>query len=414
MSLVPTAAPSTRSWRAALAWLTSSRVFAAGADRMTLVALPVFAVQVCGLSLSQTAVLYSAQTLPGLLALAVGKPLDASARLRAWCIGADLARCVILGLLVAGVATGLRPGWPALLVAAACLGCGEVVYSVSAQAYLPRVVAGEHLSKANTWLARTQGLADVAGLPAAGVLVTTAGPAAAVAMAAAGFAFAAVPQLRLPASGPAPAAKPDAPRADERWTAGLFFLLRDRALRAVIGAMLLLNLGGGMIGALWMTHVTRVLRVPADRLGLIMALGGASALAGSALVGRLLTAWGPRRCVRRALPIGVAALGCVPLAAVLPVLPTLAVFQLVFSACAVTIAVAATTLRQHASPARLQARVFAAVRTGQSIVLPISGLIAAAITWGFGSEAAMIAGAALAAFALPLLPAIGRRAVPAE
>lgn len=399
-------------WLAAVARLTGSRLLAATAARMTLVALPVLAVQVCGLSLSQTAVLYTAQTVPGLFAMAVGKPLDVSERLRGWCVWADLTRFALLAVLAVVVLAGARPGWLLLLVASACLGCAEVVYAVAAQAYLPRIVAPERLVTANTWLARAQGVADVAGLPAAGAVVATAGPEVAIAVAATGFVLAGILHGWLPAGGPA-SSPPRAGGAD-RWTEGLVFLVRDRTLRAVIGTLLLLNLGGGVIGALWLTHVTGVLRVPADQLGLIMAVGGVSALAGSAVVGRLLAAWGPVRCVRRALPISLAALACVPLAAFVPTIPALIAYQLVFTACAVTIAVAATTLRQLASPARLQARVFAAVRTGLSVTLPVSGLLAASVTWLADSQTAITVGVALAACALPLVPAIARSALPEQ
>jgi MFS family permease len=384
-------------------------------ERFTGVALPVFAVREAGATVAQSALLFTLTTLPGLLAMVLGRPFDTSRRLRAFCAGADLGRCALLAAVVTVAAVVRPPGWPWLLVLAAALGSCGVVFDVGLQAYLPRVVPAAGLASVNTWFARVRALADVLGPPVVGAVLTVAAPTAALALVAAVFALSGILLLTLPGSR-GTAEEPPTPGGPGGGTptgylAGLRQLAADRPVRASLIVMMLLNLGGGMVGALFVAHVTEVLRVPSAVLGALMAAGGVSALVGSLFVRRLLAAWGPARAVAVCLPVAAVSLWGVPAAGVLPAVPALLVFQLMFSPCALVIGVAAATLRQTRTPPALQARVYAVVYTGIIAILPVAGLASAAVASRWGSTTAVVTGTTVALCALPFLAGLRERTV---
>lgn len=380
--------------------LVAARLLGAVGDRFTLVALPIFAVTEGGATVAQAALLFTVQSAPGLLSMLLGRPLDHSSRLRAWCAFADLGRCLLLVAVLLAAAFGVV-AWPWLLMLAAGLGCGAVVFDVGLQTMLPRVVPRGELSTANTWFARVQGLADVLGPPAVGVVLAASGTSTALLLDAGAFALSGLLLFVLPNR------KPDTGGTPARETTrlvGLRRLFGDRVLRSATLAMLLMNLGGAMIGALWTAHVTEVLHVSTATLGVVMALGGISALVASIFVGGPLKRYGPVPSLVPALLLAIAGLCCVPVAGVLSPVPALVVFQIVFSACALVVGVAAATLRQLRTDDAVQGRVFSVVRTGQAAVLPLGGLLASAIAGQAGSQVAVIVGSAIAIASAGLLP----------
>jgi MFS family permease len=390
-----------------LGLLVAARLIGQTGDRFTLLALPLFAVSEAGGTTAQVALLFTIYALPGVGAALLGRPFDRSSRLRSWCVGADLLRGLLMVALVLLTArTG--PNW--LLVVAVTLACGccGVVFDIGLQAYLPRAVPAAHLGRTNSWFARAQAFADVLGPPAAGAVVAGAGPATAITINAISFTVSGV-LLLLVCEKPA---SQIAHKVDERlfreWAAGVHYLLADRLLASMTATMLLLNLGGSVIGALWVVHVTQALHVPPDVLGMITAVGGMSALAGSLIVGVLLKCATARWCVVGAFVIAIVALWCIPGAALGSPLLLLSIYQMLFSASAVMVAVGAATIRQLRTPAHLQARVFSVIRTCQNVILPVGGVVAALVTASAGTQVAVLIGAVAATGALPAVVSIAR------
>lgn len=390
-----------------LRWLVTARLIGQTGDRFTLLALPLFAVAEAGVTTAQVALLFTAYALPGVGAALLGRPFDRSNRLRSWCVGADLLRGLLLVALVLLTAR-IGSSWLLLLAVTLACGCCGVVFDVGLQGYLPRAVPAAELGRANSWFARAQAFADVLGPPAAGAVVAAAGPATAITIDAASFTVSGVLLLLLREKPSSRIAHKMAERPVQEWAAGLRHLLADRLLAPVTATMLLLNLGGSVIGALWVVHVTQALHVPPDVLGLITAVGGMSALVGSLVVGTLLkraTAWW---CVVGAFVVAVVALWCIPGAALGSPVLLLLMYQMLFSASAVLVAVGAATIRQLRTPAHLQARVFSVIRSCQDVILPAGGVVAALVTALAGTQVAVLIGAVAATGALPIVVSIAR------
>lgn len=381
--------------------LVASRMIGQFGDRFTLLALPMFAISAAGATAAEAALLFTAYALPGAAAVLLGPHFDRSGRLRSWCVAADLGRCGLLLVLVTLVPqAGSTAGWLLILVLTFLSGCLAVVFDVGLQSYLPRAVHTDHLRHANSWFARVQAVADVAGPPAAGALIGLTGSGTAIAVDAATFAASGVLLLLL-REQPAPATSgPPTTRMDQ-WTAGIRHVLADPILKSATTVMLLLNLGGAMIGALWVVYATGPLNLSPATVGTVTAIGGLSALAGSIIVGRLTDWLGPRGSLVLGFTVVAPTLFLIPAASLgVPVL-LLVIYQLLFSANAVVVAVNVATIRQLNTPPDRQARVFSVIRSAQDIILPAGGAIAAAIAAIASTQVAVLAGAIVAAAAIP-------------
>jgi predicted MFS family arabinose efflux permease len=297
------------------------------------------------------------------------------------------------------------PRWIVLLGLTFGCGCWAVVFDVGLQGLLPRTVDRDHLPAANGWFARVSALADVTGPPAAGVIVSLAGPATAIAVDACTFAASGLLLLFLRES-PAPTTTRLPTRLE--WTAGARHVLTEPLLRATTAVVLLLNLGGAMIGALWVVYATGPLRLTPATLGMITAAGGLSALLGSVVVGIVSRRLGPRRSLVGGFAGAVLALLCIPTATLGAPILSLMTYQLLFSASAVVVAVNAATVRQLHTPPDRQARVYAVIRSCQDVILPAGSTAAALLTAATNINLAVIVGAATAATAIPTAARITR------
>ncbi|MGM1057992.1 MFS transporter [Saccharothrix sp. Mg75] len=388
--------------------LVTARVIGQFGDRFTLLALPMFAISEAGATPAEAALLFTAYALPGVAAALLGPYFDRSDRLRSWCTTADLARgALLLALVVLAPNAGSHAGWVLVLLLTFACGCWAVVFDVGLQGYLPRAIPADQLPAANGWFARVQAVADVAGPPAAGAVVGLAGANVAIAVDAASFVVSGLLLLLL-RERPAPVSTTRAATRLGEWTAGVRHLLAEPLLRSAVVVMLLLNFGGAMIGALWVVYATGPLMLDPATLGAITAVGGLSALAGSAVVSRLSDRFGPRNSLVFGFGTASVALFFIPAAALgIPVV-LLAAFQVLFSASAVVVAVNAATVRQRCTPPDLQARVFAAIRSCQDVILPAGGAVAALVAAVATTQVAVLVGAVVAAAAIPAALRIAR------
>ncbi|UER53635.1 MFS transporter [Kineosporiaceae bacterium SCSIO 59966] len=390
-----------------LSVLVAARLIGQFGDRFTLLALPLFAMSATGATAAAAALLFTAYALPGVAAVLLGPYFDRSGRIRAWCVSSDLARGLLLAALVVFVPMmDADLGWVLVLLVALISGCWAVVFDVGLQTYLPRAVPADQLGRANSWFARVQAVADMAGPPAAGAVIGLAGPGAAIGVNSISLAVSGVLLLLL-RELPAPAGTPGTTRLGE-WTAGARHLLAEPLLRSAVVVMLLLNLGGAMIGALWVVYVTGPLQVSPEVLGVITAVGGVSALVGSVVVVRLSDRVGPRTSLVLGFAIASLALFCIPAAALGAPVLLLTVYQVLFSASAVVVAVNVATLRQRWTPPDLQGRVFSVIRSSQDVIIPAGGAFAALIAATADTEVAVLVGAIVAAAAIPAAATIAR------
>src|SRR6266702_7296227 len=209
-------------------------------DGVRIAALPLFAAISTHSPLAVSAVAV-AEVLPWLLvALPAGTLVDRCSPRRV-VLAAHAGRAIVVGALAVAVLTH-HAGVPALIVAAFLITSGETFADSAYQSLLVELAGRDRLDRANSWYvsAETLGL-DLGGpLLAAALFVWS--PAACFGLNAALFVVSAVCVAMLPEVAVAPAipAPRDGMRAGSpplrrQLMEGARFLLRDRALRVLIG-----------------------------------------------------------------------------------------------------------------------------------------------------------------------------------
>lgn len=307
-------------------------------------------------------------------------------------IAADLGRALLLATIPAAAVAGML-GMGQLYAVAALAGVLTVFFDVAYQSYLPALVAGGQLLEGNSKLALSSSIAEIAGPGLTGWLVQRLTAPIAILFDAVSFAISAllVGAIRKPeppagsGSTPGPAgAPPPGPLADggpeierllDRALAGLRWIFADPLLRALGLRSATAYFCHGIFGSLYILYAVAVLGLRPATLGLVIALGGAAAMAGAVLSEPLA-----RRCGRGATFLvtwtvyGLATL-MIPLAGAFPAhaVALLAAAQL--GDMALTIyGINEVTLRQEVAPPAVLGRVNAGMLLLARGVLPAGAL----------------------------------------
>ncbi|WP_170837619.1 MFS transporter [Actinopolyspora xinjiangensis] len=390
--------------------LITSRLIGQTGDRFTLLALPIFTVA-AGATPAEAGLVFTVYAAPGIGAFLIGRPLDRTHRLRGICASAELLRAVLLLGLVLIIPRITSGGWLLVLVVTFACGCCSAVFDVGLQGYLPRAVSGLELRNVNSWFARAQAAADVAGPPAAGAVVAVAGSGTALLVDAASFLLSGL--LLCGVKKQLAPAVPEQCKPTIGWSSGMTRLLSDTVLRNVVLTMLVLNFGGAMIGSLWVVYATESIGVGPTALGAITSFGGISALVSSVFIGKLTKDRNMVRWVTGGFVTSLLGLLCIPVAYLTAPVVFLIGFQVLFSASGLLVAVGAAVIRQERTPNDLQANVYGVVRTGQDIVLPLAGGAATVVASAASVPLAVLVGALTATIALPCVYTVYRSPFPA-
>lgn len=195
-------------------------------------------------------------------------------------VGADVARVVLAGLLVAfhdqvGVVYAVAFG----------LSAGSAFFNPAAGSLLPSVVGDDQLVAANSGIWTAAVLSQVVLAPVAGILAATVGYGAAFGLNAASFAASAALLLGLRAAE-APRPVPSA-RMWKEARRGFGFVAADQLLRALAVAQVLAALSAGATSALLVVLVRSHLHASAAGYGLALGAIGVGAFAGPLLLSRL-------------------------------------------------------------------------------------------------------------------------------
>ncbi|GAB2596682.1 MFS transporter [Streptomyces capparidis] len=398
--------------------LWSARAVSLLGDRCSLVALPFLALRETDATPGQVALLFALQALPGaLLAIPAAAHLVGRSE-RAVMVACDAVRALTLGGVFALAAHGSLTLWH-LVAAVVLVAVAGSFFDVAGQAYLPRAVDRADYLPANSRLAQAASAADVVGPVLAGLLIGFAGTRTAILADAASYVLSAA---LLAAMGDAP--RPAETEAEEeaarelslfaRAREGVAFVAAHPALRALVTAIALFNLGGATVGSLWFPFLYDGLDLSPSLAGTLITVGGVSALLAALAAGRVLSRASPRTALPAAFCTAVLALWLVPAAGVTHPVACLAVYQLVFSSAAVFLGIAAATLRQTATPLERQGRVYAAVYALSLIAVPAGGALAGLMASVTSEVGAITLGAAIASTSLLALPALSRAARPAQ
>ncbi len=276
---------------------------------------------------------------------------------------ADLGRAaLVLSIPVAALLGRLTIGQ--LYLVGALAGTLSVFFNVAYQAYLPTLVAREHVLEGNSKLSLTDSLAEIVVPGLTGLLVQLiTGP---LTLLFGGFSYLvsslSLGLIRAPEPAPRPATAETA-SVRHGLRAGLGVVLREPLLRALVASTSWRDFFGSFYGALYSLYAIDVLHFSPALLGVIIAAGGLGSLLGAGLV---------RRFTRR-LGLGPALVWALVLTGVLGVLTPLARGPLWLAAACLFIpqlfgdlfrtiyTIGELSLRQALTPDRLLGRVSASV-----------------------------------------------------
>jgi predicted MFS family arabinose efflux permease len=263
-----------------------------------------------------------------------------------------------------------------LYLVAGFVGTANVLFEIADHAFLPELIAREHLLDGNAKLATTDSIAEIGGPALAGTLFQLF--TAPFAMLGTAFTYLASSAFlfALPAK--------DAPHATShaRWyhdvAQGLAAIRAEPLVRPLLGMTMVFTFFGAFFAPLYLLFGLNVLGLSPALLGVTIAMGGVGALSGASISGALVRRLGVGRTILTCAFLYAAFLALVPLARA-PLLPATAMLmtaQLGGDGFALAFIIPATSLRQAVLPAAMLGRtaaVFSAVAGGMTVAGAILG-----------------------------------------
>lgn len=269
--------------------LWAAQTLSAFGSRITRTAIPIIAVGVLTASPWEAAVLaaltYAPYVLTGLL---LGGLVERSNKVRLM-IATDLVRFVA----VLAVPVAWLMGWlsfPLLCVLAAIAGAASALFANADNAVLPRLVKDDQLVDANARLQATESLAELGGPGVAGVLIDLLTAPIAMVADALTFLWSAFWLWRIPRGQTEPDAATKADGEGERTlvrlrrdiSVGFLAIWRCRPMRAILTATFFWYISAGFFFATFTLFMLRELGMSPSLMGVIISVGGLSALVGTA------------------------------------------------------------------------------------------------------------------------------------
>lgn len=359
---------------------------------VSLVALPLVAVTTLAVTPFQMGLLTAAETLAFLLVgLPAGAWLDRTHR-RPVMLIADVVRGVLLLSVPlawwAGVLTFAQ-----LVVVALLVGLATVFFDVAYQSYLPSLVGRTVLVEGNGKLESTRALAQVGGPALGGGLVQLLGATVAVVVDSVSYFLSALALGAIRTREPEPEPV-EHPRLRNQIAEGLRFVLRHPLLRPITACTGTANFFNGVMTAVNMIFMVRVLGLSAGAIGLLFAAGGIGGV-----LGAVTTSWWTRR-VGQARTIWLVGLLTFPGALLTPLAEPGWRISLIFIGGVlvgygvVVYNVAQVSFRQAITPDRLLGRMNASVRFLVWGTLPLGGFVGGVLGGWIGIRETMWVAAA--------------------
>jgi MFS family permease len=378
----------------------ASQTVSLAGDHITLLALPLVGVLALHAGPGRMGVLTAAAWAPSLVfSLHAGAWVDRTGRVRECMIAADLGRAALLVTVPVAWAFGALT-FAQLVVVAFAAGALGTFATVAYGSVYASLVERERLVEAGSLISASRSAAAAAGPSAGGVLVAVL--TAPVALLADSLSFV-VSAWRLRGI----VLRPCTGDAAGGLVAGARFLARSDVLRPILVTCATLNFFSFAVVALFTLYATRSLGVSPSELGLVLGLGSAGGLVGSAVTPRI---------VRRVGVGATFAIGCVlyPLPMLLVPLATgshAAVLAFLFGEAVgatfgvMLVDISANAILVAAVPDRLRARMVGAFQLVNYGVRPLGALAGGAAGAAIGMRETLLIGVAGAlASVLWLLP----------
>jgi Na+/melibiose symporter-like transporter len=289
-------------------------------------------------------------------------------------VASDLVRALLLGSIpVAAVLGALSV--PQLVAVSLLAGGARVFFDIGYQSYVPTVIGRERVLAGNSVMELLRASGQVAGPGVGGLLVSLVGAAAVVLVDAATFVVSAVTLLAVGTPEAVPAPGPDRPRLLPQIRDGVRYVVRDPVLRALALCSALSNFAFAIASAVTIVFAGRTLGLPAALIGLLIAAGSGTVMAGAALTPRLAARFGSARIIW----LSLAVTGPLNLLGVLAQPGRLVLLLLVGIAAGefgqIVYAITSVSLRQQVCPERLLSRVNATMRVAIMGLFPLGAVL---------------------------------------
>jgi MFS family permease len=361
-------------------------------SRVTMLALPLTAVSILEATPGQMGILEAAGALPALLlGLFTGAWVDRHRR-RPILLAADVGRAALLACIpIAAIGGVLRlEHLYGLTFLLSTLG---LLSGVAHGPFLLSLIGRERVVEGNSKLRISRSAAEILGPGLAGGLIQAITAPIAIAIDAGSRLASAAFLWWIRTPEPAPQQTEQRQDVWREIGEGLRVVTGDPSLRAIAGCIGALNLFNSALETVWLLYVTRTLGIAPGLLGLISACGGAGFLIGALL---------PDKAARR-FGLGPAIIGGVLLAALSDLLTPLAggpivaiaailiTSQFLFGLGLTVFDVGQLSLRQIATPDRLQGRVNATISVIGIGMVPLGGLLGGVLGETIGPRATLFA-----------------------
>ncbi len=377
--------------------LWGAQAVSAVGNRVTRTTLPVLAVLLVGGSPLELGLLSAVGVAPGaLVAMFLGGTVDRS-RKRPILVISDLARAALLMTIPVAAWWGVLT-MAQLYVVAGLAGAGAAIFQITDNTYLPTLLDDSELVEGNSKLESTEAIAEITGPGMAGLLVQWLTAPVAIIFDALTFLGSAWLLGRIERTEEV---APHASFSNNRWAdlqAGFRAIWDTPSVKPLLLASAITTISWGAFVALYALLVMDELGMSPATFGLIISVGGISALVGSGLAGTMRRRLGFGKAMVAGLTLAQLVGLCVPAAswahgafANVPWLPLvfLVIAQLFGDGLMVTHEILAVSLRQTALPRATLARangVFVAVH---GLLLPPSALLAGVIAEWLDVETAL-------------------------
>jgi len=339
------------------------------------------------------------------LSLPVGALADRLPR-RRMMLGADLARCALLGLIPLLSALGVLELWQLFLLATLTGGC-SVVFDLAYLAYLPSLVGRADLADANARLEFSFSAGSITGPGIGGLLVQAVGAARAMAVDSLSFLVSAFMLLLIGRRETPPPARALPPLHLRQFLSeigeGIGAVRHDPLLRTLLLGMGALIFGVHSTNAVVIVYAYRSLHFSPGTLGAVLTLTGLGAVLGASTVGRIRRRFGVGPTVVATGVLGSLSVAAIPLASLVAPVAVMALTSVTRGFFGTVNNTTQVTLRQLATPDRLHARMNAVFRTVYWGAWPLGELTGGALGSTVGLVPAILAGGLFGAAAVALM-----------
>lgn len=343
--------------------------------QLTVIALPVLAVDTLAASEWEMGILSAAETLAFLV---IGLPAGAwvdRMRKRTVLINADLVRALVLGVVVVTALTG-HASMPLLIGAALVISVCSTFFDVAHQSYVPWLVGLDHIVEGNSKLQSTQSVAMVVAPAIAGALLRVVAAPVLMAVNVVTYVVSAFAVGRIRHREQPPAPETRRPLRIEI-AEGVRFVVHQPLLRRIVACTGIGNLFNTAAGALAAIYALRILGLDTAAFGTVLSAGAIGGLLGAVSADRLARLVGEGRIIPLSALLFVPAAVLLPLAVVvdLPAQVVLIAAGVLLSFSVVVYNVAQVSFRQRLCPPALLGRMNASVRFFVWGTMPLGGIL---------------------------------------